>query len=153
MRAALPLVLLAAVLPVAAQTMYRSTMPDGRVVLSDRPMPGARKVQEIEPPRGNVAPGQLPGVPSPAGPAARPDLREARAAAEAELREAQRAFDAAREAKDKGIEPLPGERLGLAGGGSRLSDEYWRRQKALEDAVAAAEARLQAARERLNALR
>ena len=30
--------------------------------------------------------------------------------------------------------PLPGERLGLKGGGSRLTDEYHARQKALEAA-------------------
>ena len=35
--------------PVAAQTMYKSTMPDGRVVYGDRPEPNAVKVESSKP--------------------------------------------------------------------------------------------------------
>jgi hypothetical protein len=153
MRPLLALVLMLAALGAAGQTLYRSTMPDGRVVLGDRPMPGARTVQEIQAPAGNV-------VPAPAPPAARPRPPGAKApamtleAADAELREALKARDAARDAAEKGKEPLEGERLGTAGkGGSRLSDTYWARQKSLEDAVAQAERRVEAAQAKLNALR
>jgi len=125
-----------------AQTMYRSTMPDGSKVISDRPMPGARNVEELKLPPGNISPSP---APSGARPPAEPSRPQKLDAADAELREAQRAYDAAREAVDKGKEPLPGERLGTATGGSRLSDEYFARQKSLQDSVRAAQQRLEAA--------
>jgi hypothetical protein len=154
MRILAAMVALLAAFTAAAQVMYRSTMPDGRIVLSDRPMPGAKKVEEIQPPAGNVVGAQPPVAPArpEAKPAEKPAVSPV-AAAENELRDAQRAYDAAREAKEKGVEALPGERRGLVGGGSRLTEDYWARQKALEDAVAAAEKRLQAAREQLRQLR
>ena len=34
--------------PVAAQSLYKSTMPDGRVRYGDAPAPGAMKVEEIQ---------------------------------------------------------------------------------------------------------
>ncbi len=151
MRALLPLLLLLAALPAGAQTMYRSTMPDGRTVLSDRPMAGAVKVEEIVPPAGNVVPSQP--AAAPAKPVAKPRPPDPLAVAEAELKEAQLAYDRAREARDQGREEQPGERLGVAGKGSRLSDAYWARQKSLEEAVNAAQRRLDLARERFNALR
>ena len=155
MKRLLPLLLLAAVATAAGQTMYRSTMPDGRVVLGDRPMPGARKVEEIKVPAGNVSPSLAPAdkdKPKPKPPGG--SRSEALAAADAELRTERQSYDAAREAASQGKEPLEGERLGTAGkGGSRLSDGYWARQKALADAVSEAEARVRAAQERINALR
>jgi len=133
-----------------AQTLYRSTMPDGRVVLSDRPIPGARRVEEIAPRTGNVVPA-LPGAPQAAedGAARAEELAEARRA----LVEAMRAREAAREAARKGEEPLPGERTGIAGGGSRLNEAYWERQRALARAVEEAEQRVREAEARVNALR
>ena len=38
-----------------------------------------------------------------------------------------------RSRRERGIEPLPGERLGIAGGGSRLAPAYFERQARLED--------------------
>ena len=35
--------------PVLAQTLYKSTMPDGSVVYGDKPAPGAAKVEETRP--------------------------------------------------------------------------------------------------------
>jgi hypothetical protein len=52
-----------------------------------------------------------------------------------------------------GREPLPGERRGLAGGGSRLTEEYEARLAGLEREVADAEARLKRANESRNAAR
>jgi hypothetical protein len=48
-------------------------------------------------------------------------------------------------ARDAGKEPLPGERLGTATGASRLTDDYWTRQKSLEAAVEAARERVKKA--------
>lgn len=59
----------------------------------------------------------------------------------------------AQSARELGVEPLPGERIGTAGGGSRLSEEYWQRQKRLEDDVERARKRLDEAIVRWNAVR
>jgi hypothetical protein len=64
------------------------------------------------------------------------------AAAAEELRAAERHLAAAKATLDAGREALPGERTGLAHGGSRLNGSYWDRQRLLETAVADAQARL-----------
>lgn len=56
-------------------------------------------------------------------------------------------------AHERGVEPQPGERVGTAGGRSRLSDEYWERQKRLDEDVALARQRLEQAIARWNSLR
>ena len=45
----------------------------------------------------------------------------------------------ARKRMEAGVEPLPGERMGTANGGSRLSDDYLARQKRLAEEFAVAE--------------
>jgi hypothetical protein len=50
------------------------------------------------------------------------------------------------EMRDASKEPLPGERIGTAGGASRLTDEYWERQKKLDAAVERAQQELDKAR-------
>jgi hypothetical protein len=59
----------------------------------------------------------------------------------------------AQAAREAGVEPQPGERLGIVGGGSRLSDDYWERQKRLDEAVDLARKRLDEAIARWNSLR
>jgi hypothetical protein len=71
----------------------------------------------------------------------------------AEISAAERELAVARRKLELGREPLPGERLGLKGGGSRLSPEYEARVGELEKEVSAAEARLKRAYEARNALR
>jgi hypothetical protein len=56
-------------------------------------------------------------------------------------------------AREAGVEAQPGERLGTVGGRSRLSDEYWERQKRLENEVERARKGVDQAIERWNALR
>ena len=63
------------------------------------------------------------------------------------------AVQKAQDARELGIEPRPGERLGIVGGGSRLSDEYWERQKRLEGDVERARKGLDAAIVRWNSVR
>jgi hypothetical protein len=84
-----------------------------------------------------------------AGPTARERLDEAYRA----YVQAHEALRAAEERRDHGIEPLPGERLGIAGGGSRLAPEYFERQKSLEREVALAQWQLDQTLRRWNALR
>jgi Domain of unknown function (DUF4124) len=138
---------LAAASAVDAQKIGRYVFPDGRVVYSDQPVPGAKLVNEVAPP------------PPPS--ASPPPSRESKAAApgadsgaerarrleqtDAEVRAATEALERARAQLQAGIEPLPGERTGTAGGGSRLNEAYDARQAANQRAVADAEARLQRA--------
>jgi hypothetical protein len=72
-----------------------------------------------------------------------------------EVKVARVALEQARAARERGEEPLPGERLGIAGapGRTRLSDEYWARQAGLAKNVEEAQRRLDAALARWNALR
>ena len=142
-------VLLAAAsgLAAAQAPMYRSTMPDGKVVISDSPVKGAAKVEEVKSRAGNYAPGN-PVPPGAAGKA--PDRSAALAAAEAELKSAQAAYDAAVARAEKGREEREGDRIGTYKGGARLSDAYEKRQEALKAEVDAARQQLDAARRKLN---
>ena len=134
----------------SAQTLKKYITPDGKTVYSDTPVPGAKEVGEIKPP-----PKVDPASRSQAQDAAQRDAKDVKAldkrledratqrsrieAAEAKLEEAKRALA-------EGKEPLPGERKGTAGGQSRLSDEYWQRQKANQQAVKNAQRALDDAR-------
>jgi len=62
--------------------------------------------------------------------------------------EAQARLSRVRERKEAGREPLPGERLGNAGGGSRLAPDYFARQDALETQLKQAQAALSEASRR-----
>lgn len=73
--------------------------------------------------------------------------------AQQEIIAAERGLADAKRRLSQGEEPLPGERLGTAGGRSRLAPAYFERQRALEDEVRAAQARLDAAYAAKNALR
>jgi Domain of unknown function (DUF4124) len=146
---------LAAASAVDAQTIGRYVFPDGRVVYSDQPVPGAKLVNELAPPP--------PASPSPPPPreskaaAPKADSGVARVkrleAADAEVRGATESLERARAQLQTGTEPLPGERTGTAGGGSRLNEAYDARQAANQRAVADAEARLQRAVADRNAVR
>jgi len=133
-----------------AQTLKKYITPDGKTVYSDTPVPGAKEVGEIK------APPKLdPSSRSQAQGTAQKEAQEVKAldkrledraaqrsrveAAEAKLEEAKRTLA-------DGKEPLPGERIGTAGGASRLNDAYWQRQKANQQAVENAQRALDAAR-------
>jgi hypothetical protein len=135
-----------AVAPALGQKMQKYVTPDGKTVYSDRPIPGARLVEEIAP-----APPVDPNAAAAAQARAREDAARANAAAtkratgnqaSQKQEDAATALARAKENLEKGKEPLPGERIGTAGGKSRLTDEYWARQRANEQAVKDAEARL-----------
>jgi len=144
-----PLAALAIAMPVSAQPVYKSTMPDGRVVYGSEPAPGAAKVESVAPPPASSGVNVL----TPSEKAVSSQTTKARqgaqAAAERELAEALEALKAAEAARDGGKEPLPGERLGTAGGASRLTDAYFARQKKLEEDVAKARRRLDEARAKM----
>jgi hypothetical protein len=140
----------------AAQTAYRFVTPDGRVIYSDMPVPGARLEATIAPP-APVSPAPAAGfTPSPAQEAL---LRSAEERARrlneltVEIQNTERDLQAATARLEAEKEPLEGERIGTFAGRSRLSDAYWARQDANQYAVAVAQARLNRAVQERNALR
>ncbi|MGH9651646.1 MAG: DUF4124 domain-containing protein [Terriglobales bacterium] len=131
--------------PAVAQTLYKSTMPDGSVVYGDKPAPGAAKVEETRP---DVSKGGIGGTTTREQEALK-DLEKARLQREGEqdkVRAAEQALRNAEAARDAGKEPLASERIGTAGGASRITDDYYARQKKLDDAVEEARRELDLAR-------
>ncbi|HTT36093.1 MAG TPA: hypothetical protein VMH32_00335 [Burkholderiales bacterium] len=127
-----------------AQVVYKSTMPDGRVIYGNAPAPGAKTAEPMAPRTENTVPG---GTPEQQEALQRHQSeREQRDTKKAKLAELEQALKEAEAARAAGREPLEGERTGTAGGGSRLNDAYWTRQHQLEDAVAEARTRLEQAR-------
>jgi len=123
-----------------AQAVFRSVMPDGKIVYGDAPAPGAKEAKPVNLPPPNIAtPGQSSGSASPADGAA-PAGNNA-----AEIAAARQNLDAAQKALAAGREQREGDRIGTATGGSRLTDDYVQRVKALEDGVTAAQNQLDTA--------
>ena len=131
--------------PAVAQTLYKSTMPDGAVVYGDKPAPGAVKVEETRP---DVSKGGIGGT-TPREQEALKEMEKARLqreGAQDKVRAAEEALRNAEAARDAGKEPLASERIGTAGGASRITDDYYARQKKLDDAVEKARRELDQAR-------
>ena len=139
---------LAAASATAQQPVYKSTMPGGKVIYSEKPEPGALRVDKIEAPPAKSG---ISGLTPEERQRAEENAKQRAAAGAAsdkqarDLDDARKQLKAAEIARDAGKEPLPGERVGLAGGGTRLTDEYHLRQKKLEGDVEAARRRLTAA--------
>lgn len=158
-RAITPAVMLvAALLPMGASAdLYRWVGPEGRVSYGDRPPPGgvpaeARPDLQVEEAASPVS--SQPPADAPEGMRERNRARlAALATAHTGIRDATAALRAAEERRERGVEPLPGERLGMAGGGSRLAPAYFERQAKLEEDVRRAQEQLDAALAAKNALR
>ena len=128
----------------AAETLYKSTMPDGRVIYGDKPAPGAVKSEKQvldTAPKGVVAPkAPAAAAKKPATGAGKDDSKEER------IQAAEKALKDAEAAQAAGKDPTAGDRQGTVSGAQRLTDEYWARQKRLEQAVQDARANLEKAR-------
>lgn len=145
----------------AAQGLYKSVMPDGRVIYGDKPAPGAARVEPLD--FGPAPP------PADSGSAAErrqqllersrqvdERLREREAArrqAEETVTRARQLLADAEKARELGRTPLPGEMVANVGGGVRPSAMYVERQQALEDQVVVARERLEASERELSLLR
>lgn len=155
----LPLVLGAAALlaaTAASGEIYRSVLPDGRVIYSDSPPADAAQTETVDlpPPPTPEERAEAAAVESAieqAGQTGRdPDRSAAIGAADAEVRAAERDLAAARKRLEEGKIEREGDRIGIVGrrgGSARLSDAYWQRVGNLELEVQAAEERLRAARQ------
>jgi len=125
-----------------AQTIYKYQRPDGEIVYSDSPVKGAKPIGQIDPEPAPAASQPAQGEVPPHA----PDLAERRSAAlddaDARIKAAAQALKEAEERRQKGTEPLPGERLGNAGGNSRLAPRYFSRQQDNAADVDAARANL-----------
>jgi predicted component of type VI protein secretion system len=152
----------------AQNKIYKVRMPDGRILFTDSPPPGAAIVSE------NEAPAAPPPARSPVpAPAAAKQPAPPRAAQEppvqaeekpldrsaqidkafAAVQSAELEVEAAKRQLEEGRAPKEGEMLGTARGGVRVGPDYQERLAKLEKAVAAAEQKLAKAREDLNAVR
>ena len=150
--AAMATLLSLAAAPAGAEAL-RWTDGAGRVHYGDRASapPGA-----AEPVPDRVSAGAVASIPAEDIDAARERARERRQALEeahAGVAAAQSRLDGAQRRREAGVEPLPGERLGIAGGGARLAPRYFERQAALEAEHRAAKAALDEAVANLNRLR
>ena len=145
---------------VAGQSMiYKVQMPDGSVLYSDSVPSGGKVLEEREAkstPRVNVVPSQPPGRPTAAAtrpsnapdPIMRPSAAAKAAQAADNIPALERELAVAKRKLELGREPLPGERRGLAGGGSRLTPEYEARIAAMERDIANIETKLKSAYEK-----
>lgn len=128
------MLLAALALQSAAQTLYKSTLPDGRVVYGDKPDPSAVKIDETKP---DISKRGIGGTTAREAEALK-ELEKARARREGSgegVRAAEQALKNAEAARAAGKEPLPGERTGTAGGASRLNEPYYDRQRKLDQDV------------------
>lgn len=146
-----------ACLPAAgADVIYKVRLKDGSIEFTDKPPAGAVVLEKRE---GAPPPAVLPALKKEA--AKDVDERLQRRSAKldeagGEVAAAEQALKKAKADLESGMEPLPGERIGIVrrgGGDTRLSEAYEARIQGLRKAVVDAEARLAKAIETRDALR
>jgi hypothetical protein len=150
-----------------AGTIYRQVMPDGRIAYADRALPGGRVDYTIKverPIKGNIWTVEAGANPIASKHAAQTSVKRVAVSpvptrkmsldeATSEVIRAEMLLEDAKQQQEAGVEPLPGERTGNVGGGSRLNEAYHERQKLLAKYVSYAEAALKKAIEDRNRLR
>lgn len=143
--------------PAVADIVFKYQRPDGSIIYSNVPVRGAKLIGRFElvpvpPAPGLLRDPQASGGKDPAGKRAE-QRTQALDAAEAKIKAAEQALRDAEERRQLAVEPLPGERMGTAGGRSRLTPEYFERQRAMEADVDTARAGLDEAYRLRNQLR
>jgi hypothetical protein len=136
-----------------AQTIYRSVMPDGKIIFGDKPAPGAKesKPMALKPPN-TAQPEPTSAQPGSNAGGAAPSRQQALESASGEVNAAQQNLDRARAALEAGREPTPDERIGTKTG-MRTTEAYDQRIKMLEQDVANAQRQLDEALRRRNEAR
>jgi hypothetical protein len=141
----------------AADTIYKYQRPDGKVVYSDSPVEGAKLIGKFEllPAPASAEPGRgEPTRPQAASEGSAERRSAALDAADARIKAADLALKDAQERQQQAVEPLAGERLGNVGGtNTRLTPEYFARQRAAAAEVEAARVELDAAYRARNQVR
>ena len=129
--------------PASAQQLYKNVMPDGRVIYTDEPLPGAVQSRALE-------------TPAPLTPEQRDsalkrleddkrrrselqgridERRKTFNAADERVVKARRGIEQAQAALERGRAAQAGDITGTAGGGARPNEEYFRRIGELERSV------------------
>jgi hypothetical protein len=125
-------------------TIYRGLDDKGHVVYSNSAK-GLRNAQKVALPQPAISGTVAPSPPQASPSTPRQTTTSTATAAAAETGLAQNALAQALADQTAGKEPLPGERLGTAGGGSRLSPSYFSRQDELAKEVKDAQLRFDGA--------
>ncbi len=142
------LLALATVAATAHAQVFRSIMPDGRIVYGSKPEPGARESKQADLPPPNIAmPPAVTPAKKPAGSAETAPAKDGKEAAP-DVNVARQKLESAQKALEAGREPREGERTGTATkGATQLNEEYYKRIKTLEDAVTTAQKDYDSARQ------
>lgn len=133
-----------------AQPVYKYRDAKGQSVYTDDPHAGS-EARRVDPDRASVAPALPQNEVSKADRQFLDDAARRQAGLDRAIDDivtASRALRDAQERRDKGVEPVEGERQGR-----RFRPEYWERQQQLAKDVAAAQAQLDDALARRNSLR
>src|SRR5512141_451021 len=131
MRQAILLITLAfAALTAHGQVVFRSVMPDGRIIYGDKPAPGAKEAKEVTLPKPNIiAPVATKPPPVAPAPGDKPKSSGAEAGTD-RVKSAQQKLDAAKAALEEGRELREGDRIGTVGSGkkgqSQPREEYYK---------------------------
>ena len=144
----------------AADKVYKWQAEDGTMMFSDTPPP-EMAVEELELPNAPIPTTTAPGssyqkqlMRQSEQISRRADQRrQRRDALQRELDEMRDKIARAREELEQGREPKEGERQHLAGGGSRLSDDYFKRLEQQESEIKRLEQRASELLDELRALR
>ena len=150
------LALMAAGIPADAIEKY--VTPEGKVIYSDKAVPGAQSIKKIDTAPSEQTEGPLrrdrpsAGMPPPTPDGGAASDTQLDAALKA-IREASDALDAAKIKLEVNREPQENERQGTVSGRSRLKDNYFERIKQLEKGVEDAQERLNEAYRARNNLR
>lgn len=131
-----------------ADLVFKSTMPDGKILYGNAPVKGAKKVEKITPSTQDAGvristPNQIQQLGQ-----RQSQQQEDSSRRQADMDQLKSALKQAEEAREAGKEPHDGDFIGNARGGMRLNEEYLERQKTLEANVQEARKRLDAAQVR-----
>jgi hypothetical protein len=131
-----------------AAPIFKSTMPDGEVIYGPAEVRGAKKVEKLIPNTTDSGiklstPEQKQSLDQRKAQEHDADFRH-----QTQIDQLKAALQSAEAQREAGREPHDGDFIGNARGGMRLNEEYWERQKQLEQAVVDARKRLEEAQTR-----